>query len=70
MLRNIEEVCGEYHGNTIEHKTRILSGENMFKIIDLLGHIHDAYGAFPDEDGDIQFVLCDNDGNFLCNKYG
>lgn len=36
----------------------------MFKIIDALGRIHNAYGAFPDEDGDIQFVLCDNDGNF------
>ena len=36
----------------------------MFQIIDLLGNIHDAYGAFRDKDGDIQFVLCDSEGNF------
>lgn len=36
----------------------------MFKVIDMLGHIHDAYGAFPDKDGDIQFVLCDSEGKF------
>ncbi len=36
----------------------------MFKVIDACGHIHDAYGAFPDEDGDIQFILCDSSGRF------
>lgn len=36
----------------------------MFKVIDALGLIHDAYGAFPDDDGDVQFVLCDNNGDF------
>ena len=36
----------------------------MFKVIDATGRIHDAYGAFPDSDGDIQFVLCDSSGEF------
>ena len=37
----------------------------MFKVIDILGHIHEAYGTFLDEDGDIQFILCRNsDGVF------
>ena len=36
----------------------------MFKVIDVCGHVHDAYGAFVDEDGVIQFILCDNDGTF------
>lgn len=36
----------------------------MFKVIDLLVYIHDAYGTFIDEDGDIQFILCDSDGCF------
>ena len=36
----------------------------MFKIIDGHGDIHEAYGAFPDEDGDIQFVLCNKEGEF------
>ncbi len=36
----------------------------MFKIIDAYGDIHEAYGAFPDEDGDIQFVLCNEKGEF------
>ena len=36
----------------------------MFKVIDMCGYIHDAYGTFVDEDGYIQFVLCDNDGEF------
>ena len=36
----------------------------MFKIIDLCGNIHDAYGTFLDSDGDVQFILCDEDGEF------
>ena len=36
----------------------------MFKVVDLLGYIYDAYGTFIDEDGDIQFILCDRFGNF------
>ena len=36
----------------------------MFKVIDACGRIHDAYGTFVDEDGDIQFILCDNRGKF------
>lgn len=36
----------------------------MFQIIDPLGLIYDAYGAFRDRDGDIQFILCDSEGNF------
>lgn len=36
----------------------------MFKVIDLCGFIHDAYGTFLDKDGDIQFILCDSDGEF------
>lgn len=41
----------------------------MFKVIDKIGHIHDAYGTFIDEDGDIQFILCDNDGNFYKTEF-
>ena len=37
----------------------------MFKVIDMCGYIYDAYGTFIDDDGDIQFILCDNDGNFF-----
>ena len=40
----------------------------MFKVIDVFGRVHDAYGAFPDDDGDIQFVLCDNDGKFYATN--
>lgn len=37
----------------------------MFKVIDILGYIHEAYGTFVDEGGDIQFILCRNsDGVF------
>jgi len=36
----------------------------MFKIIDMCDFIHDAYGTFIDEDGDIQFILCNSDGEF------
>ena len=36
----------------------------MFKVIDILGYIHDAYGTFIDENGDIQFVLCGSGGSF------
>lgn len=36
----------------------------MFKIIDLCGYIYDAYGAFVDQDGDVQFILCHSDGTF------
>lgn len=37
----------------------------MFKVIDILGNIHEAYGTFVDEDGNIQFILCRNsDGVF------
>ena len=36
----------------------------MFKVIDLCGYIYDAYGTFLDNDGDIQFILCDSDGEF------
>ena len=43
----------------------------MFQIIGKDGTIHTAYGAFPDEDGDLQFVLADGDGNFYTtNSYG
>ena len=36
----------------------------MFKVIDMCGDIHIAYGTFLDEDGDIQFILCNSDGEF------
>ena len=36
----------------------------MFKVIDLCGRVHDAYGTFIDGCGDIQFILCNNDGEF------
>ena len=36
----------------------------MFQIIDILGYIHDCYGTFVDEYGDIQFILCDSSGKF------
>lgn len=36
----------------------------MFKVIDDYSNIHDAYGTFIDVDGDIQFILCDEYGNF------
>lgn len=37
----------------------------MFKVIDLCGYIYDAYGTFLDNDGDIQFILCDSFGEFF-----
>jgi len=36
----------------------------MFKVIDVSGNIYDAYGTFIDEQGDIQFILCDSLGRF------
>lgn len=36
----------------------------MFKVIDVCGFIHDAYGTFIDKDGDVQFILCDSLGRF------
>lgn len=36
----------------------------MFQVIDRCGFIHDAYGTFVDEDGWIQFILCDGSGEF------
>ena len=36
----------------------------MFKVIDLCGYVRDAYGTFIDSNGDIQFILCDSDGEF------
>lgn len=36
----------------------------MFKVIDILGNIHEAYGTFVDELGDVQFILCNSDGDF------
>ena len=41
----------------------------MFKVIDKAGHIHDAYGTFLDEDGDIQFILCDGSGKFYKTEH-
>ena len=37
----------------------------MFQVVDLLGNVYDAYGAFVDEDGDIQFILCNSLGEFF-----
>lgn len=37
----------------------------MFKVIDNLGDVYDAYGTFIDNDGDIQFILCDICGHFF-----
>lgn len=36
----------------------------MFKVIDLNRCIYDAYGTFIDEDRDVQFILCDDNGEF------
>lgn len=36
----------------------------MFKVIDIYENVNIAYGTFIDEDGDIQFILCDSDGEF------
>ena len=36
----------------------------MFKIIDLYKKVHIAYGTFIDKDGDIQFILCNSNGEF------
>lgn len=36
----------------------------MFKIIDMIGNVYDAYGTFLDEDRDIQFILCNGLGEF------
>lgn len=37
----------------------------MFQVIDLCGYIYDAYGTFLDNDGDVQFILCRDDGTFF-----
>ena len=37
----------------------------MFKVIDMCGNVDVAYGTFIDEDGNIQFILCDIDGEFM-----
>ena len=37
----------------------------MFQVVDLLGDVYDAYGTFVDEDGDIQFILCNSLGEFF-----
>ena len=37
----------------------------MFQVVDLLGNVYDAYGTFVDEDGDIQFILCNSLGEFF-----
>lgn len=45
--------------------------ENMFEVIDVNGYVYDAYGTFIDTDGDIQFILCDDDGVFYkTNRMG
>ena len=36
----------------------------MFKVIDLYGEVHIAYGTFIDKEGGIQFILCDSNGEF------
>lgn len=36
----------------------------MFKVIDILGYVHEVYGTFVDEDGEVQFILCNGDGEF------
>lgn len=36
----------------------------VFKVIDLNGCVYDAYGTFVDEDRDVQFILCDDNGEF------
>lgn len=41
----------------------------MFKIIDMSGCIHDAYGTFIDEYDDIQFILCDHNGKFYKSNF-
>ena len=40
----------------------------MFKVIDICNQIHDVYGTFIDEDGDVQFVLCNSSGEFYKTK--
>lgn len=40
----------------------------MFKIVDRHGWIYDAYGTYVDKDGDVQFILCGNDGAFYCTN--
>ena len=42
----------------------------MFQVIDMCGYVHDAYGAFVDEYGYIQFILCDNNGKFYKTDVG
>lgn len=41
----------------------------MFRIIDMSGCIHDAYGTFIDEYDDIQFILCDHNGKFYKSNF-
>lgn len=36
----------------------------MFKVIDMCGFVHDAYGTFLDDDNDIQFILVNEKGEF------
>lgn len=36
----------------------------MFKVIDMCGDIHIAYGTFIDDEGNIQFILCDSNNEF------
>lgn len=36
----------------------------MFKIIDMCGYVHIVYGSFIDEEGGMQFILCNSDGEF------
>ncbi len=46
------------------NESRVLKEKNMFKVIDMCGNIHIAYGSFVDEYGNVQFILCDIDGVF------
>ena len=41
----------------------------MFQVVDALGYVHDAYGTFVDEWGDIQFILCDGSGKFYTTNH-
>lgn len=37
----------------------------MFQVINELGYVYDAYGTLVDEWGDIQFILCNDSGEFF-----
>lgn len=41
----------------------------MFKVIDMNGIIHDVYGTYLDADEDVQFILCNNDGEFYITEH-